>query len=53
MDGSVIIWDARTGDPIRTLKGNQAGILDFDIRSDDTIIVTGSDDGTSLVFPLI
>lgn len=52
IDGSVCIWDARTGSLLRSLQGHQAGVLDFDIRKDGSVMLTGSDDGTALVFPL-
>jgi WD40 repeat protein len=53
VDGSLKVWDVRTGELVRTLKGHQNAILDFDIRPDGAVAVTGSDDGVSLVFPLV
>ncbi|KAJ3325147.1 hypothetical protein HDV06_004904 [Boothiomyces sp. JEL0866] len=53
VDGTLKLWDVRTGEPLRTYKGHQNTILDFDIRKDGDIVVTASDDGTSMVFPLI
>ncbi|KAJ3262276.1 hypothetical protein HK103_002689 [Boothiomyces macroporosus] len=53
VDGTLKVWDVRTGELLRTLKGHQNTVLDFDIRKDGEIVVTGSDDGTSMVFPLV
>ncbi|KAJ3304261.1 hypothetical protein HDV03_002998 [Kappamyces sp. JEL0829] len=52
VDGTLKVWDGRTGELVRTLHGHQNGILDFDIRADGSIALTGSDDGVALCFPI-
>jgi ribosome assembly protein SQT1 len=52
VDGLLQVWDGRTGELVKTLKGHQNSILDFDIRQDGGIAVTAGDDGVSLVFSL-
>jgi WD40 repeat protein len=51
IDGTLRVWDGRTGQLLRTFTGHQNGILDFDLRIDGSLILTGSDDGGALVFP--
>lgn len=50
MDATVRVTDGRTGNELKTYEGHQAGILDLD--ANDQIIVTCSDDGNCLVFPI-
>jgi len=50
MDGTVCVWDARTGDQITKGTGHQDSILAFDVTKDGNTIITGSDDHTALVF---
>jgi ribosome assembly protein SQT1 len=52
VDGLLQVWDGRTGELLKTFKGHQNSILDFDIRADGLIAVTAGDDGVSLVFSL-
>ncbi|KAJ1332132.1 hypothetical protein BSLG_008951 [Batrachochytrium salamandrivorans] len=49
-DSTVRSWDGRSGECTKIWRGHQAPILDFSVRSDGNVIVTGSDDGTALVF---
>ncbi|KAI8901623.1 quinon protein alcohol dehydrogenase-like superfamily [Globomyces pollinis-pini] len=49
-DCTIKNWDARTGALLHTLKGHHNAILDFDVHKDR--VVTGSDDGTCLVFAI-
>ncbi|KAJ3006951.1 hypothetical protein HKX48_009380 [Thoreauomyces humboldtii] len=44
------VWDARTGECLKTFRGHTQTILDFDWSEDGRVLVTGSDDGTALVF---
>jgi WD40 repeat protein len=50
VDGTVKLWDIRTGCCEKTFYGHNGPILDFDISKDGSVVVTGSDDGSSLVF---
>ncbi|RUS23075.1 WD40-repeat-containing domain protein [Endogone sp. FLAS-F59071] len=49
-DRTVKLWDGRTGNCEKTWMGHQDVILDFALSVDGRMVVTGSDDGTSLVF---
>ncbi|KAJ3189211.1 hypothetical protein HDU85_002836 [Gaertneriomyces sp. JEL0708] len=49
-DRSVRVWDARTGECMKTFLGHQATILDLALTRDGRTIITGSDDGQALVF---
>ncbi|KAI8868858.1 WD40 repeat-like protein [Ramicandelaber brevisporus] len=49
-DGSIRSWDSRTGAQLRKWTGHLEGILDFAVSHDGKILISGSDDGTSLVF---
>ncbi|KND05172.1 uncharacterized protein SPPG_00839 [Spizellomyces punctatus DAOM BR117] len=51
-DRTVKVWDARTGECLKTFRGHQETILDFAMTRDGRTIITGSDDGTSLVFSI-
>jgi WD40 repeat protein len=52
-DGLLQVWDGRTGELVKTFKGHQNSILDFDITSDGQKVVTAGDDGVALVFSLV
>jgi WD40 repeat protein len=45
-DGTIIIWNARTGKVNRTLAGHEDGILHCDLSASDKHIVSGSMDCT-------
>ncbi|RKP38736.1 WD40-repeat-containing domain protein [Dimargaris cristalligena] len=49
-DGTVRVWDARTGQCEQKWVGHEDVILDFAQTRDGRTVVTGSDDGCSLVF---
>ncbi|KAJ1908608.1 60S ribosomal subunit assembly or modification protein [Tieghemiomyces parasiticus] len=51
-DRTVRLWDARTGQCERKWSGHQDAILDFALSPDGHTVVTGSDDGCSLVFAM-
>lgn len=51
-DRTVRVWDARTGECLKVFRGHHETILDFAISTDGRTIVTGSDDGSALVFTL-
>eukprot|EP00842_Homolaphlyctis_polyrhiza_P005308 jgi/Hompol1/5779/HPOL_004687-RA len=50
MDWSVRCWDSRTGEMTQKWQGHQAAVLDIAVRRDGHIVLSGSDDGTALVF---
>lgn len=52
LDSTIRLWDGRSGHCERIFHGHHEAILDFTISPDGQTIVTGSDDGTSLVFRL-
>ncbi|KAK3741761.1 hypothetical protein RRG08_020955 [Elysia crispata] len=52
LDGNIRQYDSRNGQLLNTWQGHTAGILDFDISSDGSILVTASDDSSSKVFSL-
>ncbi|KAF7725007.1 hypothetical protein EC973_000500 [Apophysomyces ossiformis] len=49
-DRSVKLWDTRTGQCIKTWVGHRDTILGFAVSNDGQTVITGSDDGTCLVF---
>ncbi|TPX43343.1 hypothetical protein SeMB42_g04760 [Synchytrium endobioticum] len=49
-DKTVRLWDIRTGNQERIWTGHQAPILTMDVSKDGSRVVTGSDDGSALVF---
>lgn len=51
-DKNVRVWDARSGQCVRTFKGHQGPILSFASSKDGNTLVTGGDDGAALVFSL-
>lgn len=50
LDGVVHTWDGRTGKKVRELKGHKDAIMSVALSSDDSIVVTGSDDKSACVF---
>ncbi|ORY92277.1 WD40-repeat-containing domain protein [Syncephalastrum racemosum] len=49
-DRTTRLWDTRTGACVKTWHGHRDTILSFALSSDGQTVVTGSDDGTALVF---
>ena len=49
-DGTVRVWDARTGDPLLTLEGHRGGVWASGFSADGTRLVSGGDDGTVRVW---
>jgi WD40 repeat protein/serine/threonine protein kinase len=45
MDDTVRIWDARTGQPLLTLAGNNYDVWSIDFHPDGNSLLTGSGDG--------
>ncbi|KAJ9077545.1 60S ribosomal subunit assembly or modification protein [Entomophthora muscae] len=50
VDQTVCMWDARTGACVRKWQGHQDSVLALALSPDGSFVVTGSDDGNSLVF---
>jgi WD40 repeat protein len=50
LDGGVRLWDVRGGECVREWWGHTNDILDLTIASDDSLILSASDDATVLVF---
>ncbi len=46
-DGSVQIWDATDGSPIRTLTGHSGGVNSIAFSPDGSLLTSGSDDRTA------
>ena len=44
------MWDARSGECLRTWKGHSDAVLGFRVTADASTLVSGSDDHTALVF---
>ncbi|TPX34400.1 hypothetical protein SmJEL517_g02975 [Synchytrium microbalum] len=51
-DKTVRLWDARSGNQERIWRGHQAPILSMALSSDGSHVITGSDDGSALVFAM-
>ena len=49
-DRTVRVWDARSGDHVRTLTGHTSGVLAVAYAPDSATLATGSDDGTVRVW---
>ncbi len=45
-DGTILIWDVKTGDRIRTLRGHTDGVESVAYSPDGTRLVSGGDDNT-------
>lgn len=52
VDGTIGVWDIRTGNRVKTCQGHTDMILDFALANDSSFIVSGSDDKTARVFKL-
>ncbi|KAJ3331302.1 hypothetical protein HDU76_003531 [Blyttiomyces sp. JEL0837] len=50
LDKTVKLWDSRTGKCERTYYGHTGPVLDMALSKDNHWVVTGGDDGASLVF---
>jgi WD40 repeat protein len=46
----IVIWDAETGAEIRTLKGHTNIIESLSFSRDGKYLVSGSDDGTCILW---
>ncbi len=46
----VVIWDARTGDPLRELEGHTEDINDLNFSPDGSRLVTVGADGTAIIW---
>lgn len=44
-DGTVIVWDVETGNPLFTLTGHAGGIKGLKLLQDDETLISGGDDG--------
>lgn len=49
-DTSITKWDVRSGSAIWTGKGHSTPVLGFVLQNNGTRVITGDDDGVSLVF---
>ncbi|KAG2179322.1 hypothetical protein INT44_006167 [Umbelopsis vinacea] len=49
-DRTVRLWDTRSGECLKKWMGHQDAVLDFAISNNGDTVVTGSDDGTCLIF---
>ncbi|CAG2068413.1 unnamed protein product, partial [Timema podura] len=52
LDGVIRLFDARSGDKQSTLSGHEGDILDIALASDNSILLSASDDHTARVFSL-
>jgi WD40 repeat protein/flagellar biosynthesis/type III secretory pathway chaperone len=52
-DNSAKIWETKSGKLLHTLTGHLAGIVNSDIRFDDSLILTGSQDNKVLIWNAI
>ena len=52
VDKTVRVWDARTGQCIKVLRGHTQPILDMVLSVDGSKIISASDDQTCLVFDM-
>lgn len=50
LDGSIQIYEGRTGERSQILTGNRAEVLDLCYNSKESLILTTSDDGTARIF---
>eukprot|EP01025_Chloroclados_australasicus_P028458 TRINITY_DN2818_c1_g1_i8.p1 TRINITY_DN2818_c1_g1~~TRINITY_DN2818_c1_g1_i8.p1 ORF type:complete len:269 (+),score=16.78 TRINITY_DN2818_c1_g1_i8:53-859(+) len=51
LDGVLRLWDIRNYQCLKEWKGHQDAIQDFVLNPEQTLVLTGSDDGTALLFP--
>ncbi|XP_065884318.1 angio-associated migratory cell protein-like isoform X2 [Dysidea avara] len=52
LDGVVRLWDGRNGSVVTQWEGHNGQLLDMDMTSDDSTVVTASEDCTARVFSL-
>eukprot|EP01027_Heterolobosea_sp_BB2_P008699 GEZU01012909.1.p1 GENE.GEZU01012909.1~~GEZU01012909.1.p1 ORF type:complete len:391 (+),score=87.71 GEZU01012909.1:67-1239(+) len=50
LDKTVRLWDGRSGQQVRVWRGHKDIVLEFQTTKNGEYIVTGSDDGSALVF---
>jgi len=50
LDGSIRIWDAADGSPIRTLTGHSGGVNSIAFSPDGAMLASGSDDRTAALW---
>ena len=51
-DNTIIVWDAETGEPVRTLTGHSAAVVSVAWRPDGRQLASGSSDNTIIVYPV-
>ncbi|CAE7663661.1 HET-E1 [Symbiodinium necroappetens] len=51
-DGAARLWDLSSGDCFKTLQGNGAGLRKVVLLADQQHVLTGSDDGTAILWNL-
>lgn len=51
-DRTVKMWDARTGQCLKSWSGHRDTVLDIAVADDGNVICSASDDGTCLVFSM-
>ena len=49
-DGTTLVWDAGTGEVLRTLEGHTDVVTSVAFSPDGTMLAAGSLDGTALVW---
>ncbi len=52
LDGTIILWDAQTGQLIRRFDGHDAGVNSVAFNNDGTLLVSASDDKSLIVWNL-
>lgn len=45
IDGSIILWDPYSGEPLITLNGHSRGIMNLSFSEDGTLLISTSEDG--------
>ena len=50
VDNTIIVWDAETGEPVRTLTGHSADVVSVAWRPDGRQLASGSQDNTIIVW---
>jgi WD40 repeat protein/DNA-binding SARP family transcriptional activator len=49
-DKQAFVWDTRTGEPVLTLSGHTAHVMDVHFSPDGSRLATGSEDGTAAIW---